>query len=139
MNRRRIGQLAAGLAALAAFGWAGWTAQASAMPEFNVYDGYWMILGALLAFAAVAPLVWRLRRELSLVIITLAALVGCVAPLVISAMRLGMPIKVRLLGAWVLGGADLVGPAVVIGCLCLWLALRKYEPTAQRLRRSRPG
>jgi hypothetical protein len=127
MNRRRTGQLAAGLAALAAFGWAGWTAQASAMPEFKVYDGYWMILGALIAFAVVAPLVWRLRREISLVVITLAAVVGCVAPLVISALRRGMPIAVRLRGAWVLGGADLVGPAVVIGCLCLWFAVRTYE------------
>jgi hypothetical protein len=139
MNRRRAGQVAAALAALAAFGWAGWAAHTSAMPEFKVYDGYWMILGALLAFAAVAPLVWRLRREVSLVIITVAALVGAIVPLVISALRLGMPIRVRLLGAWVLGGADLVGPAVVIGCLCLWFAIRKYEPTAGPVGRSRPG
>ena len=54
MNRRRSGQLAAGLGALAAFGWAGWAANESAMPEFKVYDGYWMILGALIAFAAVS-------------------------------------------------------------------------------------
>jgi hypothetical protein len=132
MNRRRAGQFAAGLAALAAFGWAGWAAHDSAMPEFKVYDGYWMILGALIAFAVVAPLVWRVRREVSMVIITLAAVAGCVAPLVISALRHGMPIPVRLRGAWVLGGADLVGPAVVIGCLCLWFALRKYETSPRR-------
>lgn len=134
MNGRRTGQLAAGLAALTAFGWAGWTAQASAMPEFKVYDGYWMILGALIAFAAAAPLVWRVRREVSLVVITLAALVGCVAPLVISAMRQGIPIRVRLRGAWFLGGADLVGPAVVIGCLFLWFAIRKYETSPKQPR-----
>ena len=139
MNRRRTGQLVAGLAALVAFGWAGWSAHTSAMPEFKVYDGYWMILGALIAFAVVAPLVWRLPREVSLGVITLAAVAGCVAPLVISAIRLGMPIKVRLLGAWVLGGADLVGPAVVIGCLCLWFAVRKYERTPERTGRSRSG
>ena len=102
------------------------------MPEFKVYDGYWMILGALIAFAVAAPLVWRLRREISLVVITLAALVGCVAPLVILAMRRGIPIGVRLRGAWVLGGADFVGPAVVIGCLFLWFAIRKYETSPKR-------
>jgi hypothetical protein len=107
------------------------------MPEFKVYDGYWMILGALIAFAVVAPLVWRLRREISMVIIALAAVVGCVTPLVISAIRHGMPIGVRLRGAWVLGGADLVGPVVVLGCLCLWFALRKYEPTPHRGERNR--
>ena len=102
------------------------------MPEFKVYDGYWMILGALAAFLMVAPLVWRLRREVSAVIITLAAAVGCVVPLVISAMRHGMPVAVRLRGAWVLGGADLVGPAVIVGCLCLWFAVRKYETASER-------
>ncbi len=137
MNRRRTGQLAAGVAALVAFGLAGWAAKAEAMPEFKVYDGYWMILGALIAFVIVAPLVWRLRREISLVVITLAAVVGCVAPLVISAFRHGMPVAVRLRGAWVLGGADLVGPAVVIGCLCLWFAVRRYEPTPRQVERGR--
>ena len=139
MNRRRTGQLAAGLAGLAAFGWAGWAAKESAMPEFKAYDGYWMILGALIAFAAVAPLVWRLRREVSLPIVALAAAVGCVAPLVISALRLRMPIRARLLGSWVLGGADLVGPAVVVGCLCLWLALRRYETPSKRMQREGAG
>ena len=137
MNRRRVGQLAAGFAALAAFGWAGWEAHESAMPEFKVYDGYWMILGALIAFAAVAPLVWRLPREVSLVAITLAAIAGCVVPLVVSALRRGMPIGVRLRGSWVLGGADLIGPVVVAGCLCLWLALRKYESATDRAGRRR--
>ena len=139
MNRRRAGQLAAALAALAAFGLAGWEAHESAMPEFKVYDGYWMILGALIAFVAVAPLVWRLPREISLGAITLAAVAGCVVPLVVSALRRGMPIGVRLRGAWVLGGADLVGPVVVVGCLCLWLALRKYESAAERSNRRRVG
>ena len=137
MSRRRTGQVVAGLAALVAFGWAGWSAHASAMPEFKVYDGYWMILGALIAFVVAAPLVWRLRREISMIVITLAALVGCVAPLVISALGQGLPIRVRLRGAWYLGGADLVGPAVVIGCLCLWFAVRRYEPTPKQTGRGR--
>jgi hypothetical protein len=137
VNRRTSGQAAAALLAIAAFGLAGWLAHASAMPEFKMYDGYWMILGGLIAFGLVAPLVWGLPREISLVVITLAAVVGCLAPLVISAWRLGMPILVRLRGAWWLGGADLVGPAVVIGCLCLWFAVRRYETPSRAMGRSR--
>ncbi|HZB27060.1 MAG TPA: hypothetical protein VE282_00750 [Gemmatimonadales bacterium] len=51
-----------------------------------------------------------------------------IAPLAISAARFQMPLKVRLRGSWVLGGADLVAPAWVIGFLCLWFAVRQYRP-----------
>jgi hypothetical protein len=104
-----------------------WASHTSAMPEFGVYDGYWMILGATVAILIAAPLVWRWPRELSLVAIAAAAAIGCVAPLVVSALRKGMPVMVRLRGSWILGGADLVGPPVVIGFVALWLAIRKYE------------
>lgn len=134
MNRRTSGQLAAGLAAIAAFVWAGWVSHTSAIPAIRVFDGYWMMLGAAVAFAVVAPLVWRLRRELSLVLITLAVIVGSVAPLAVSAMRLHMPVMARLRGAWVLGGADVVGPALVIGFGCLWFAIRRYDTRNQRVR-----
>jgi hypothetical protein len=127
VNRRRTGQIAAGLIALISFGWAVWASHTSAMPEFGVYDGYWMILGATVAILIAAPLVWRWPRELSLVAIAAAAAIGCVAPLVVSALRKGMPVMVRLRGSWILGGADLVGPPVVIGFVALWLAIRKYE------------
>lgn len=132
MNRRAQGQLAAALIALVAFGWAAWASHSSAVPELKIYDGYWMILGATLAFVLVAPLGWRWPRERSLVLIALAAVLGSFAPLVISAMRHRMPVAVRLRGAWVLGGADLVLPALVIGFMCLWFALRKYEPGARQ-------
>jgi hypothetical protein len=136
VSRRRIGQLVAAAIALAAFAWAAWSAHTNTRPEFKVYDGYWMILGATVAVAIVAPIVWRWRREWSLVTVTLAAAIGCVTPLLISALRHGLPIPVRLRGAWVLGGADAVGPALVLGYLCLWFALREY-PTGRSGRPAR--
>jgi hypothetical protein len=131
VNRRQVGQAVAGLIALVSFGWAAWASHTSAIPELKVYDGYWMMLGAAIAFAVVAPIIWRWRRERSLVAIALATLAGSVAPLVISAVRLHMPVAARLRGSWVLGGADLVGPALVIGFICLWFALRKYDTTSR--------
>jgi hypothetical protein len=136
MNRRRTGQLVAALGALASFGWAAWAAHTSAIPELRVYDGYWMILGAIIANAIVAPLVWRWRRELSLIAITVATVVGSVAPLAISAARNRMPLRARLLGSWILGGADMVGPALIIGFACLWFAIREYGPKGSRARES---
>jgi hypothetical protein len=126
MNRRKTGQIAAAILAVAAFGWAAWASHTSAIPELRIYDGYWMMLGASVTIAIVAPLVWRWPRERSLIVIAIASVAGSAAPLVISALRRGMPVRVRLLGSWVLGGADLVGPALVIGFVCLWFALREY-------------
>ncbi|HEV8453658.1 MAG TPA: hypothetical protein VGQ24_02130 [Gemmatimonadales bacterium] len=128
MNRRRVGRAVAATAAIAAFAWAGWAAHDNAMPEFRIYDGYRMMLGATLAVIAVAPFIWRWRRDRSLVVIALAAAVGSAIPLVISAYRLHVPIVARLRGSWILAGADLVGPAVVIGFVCLWLAVRTWNP-----------
>jgi hypothetical protein len=136
MTSRKTGQLIAAFVALVSLAWAAWAARAASIPELGVYDGYWMILGATLAALIVAPLVWRWRRELSLVAITLATLIGSVAPLAISAARNRMPLRARLLGSWVLGGADVVGPALIIGFACLWFALRKYEPSDTRTKRA---
>ncbi len=132
MNRRKTGQIAAAILALASFGWAAWASYASAIPELRIYDGYWMMLGASVAIAIVAPLVWRWPRERSLIVIAIAAVAGSAAPLVISALRLGMPVPIRLRGSWVLGGADLVGPALIIGFVCLWFALREYGAEKSR-------
>ena len=112
------------LVALAAFLWAAKSAHDSSMPEFKVYDGYWMMLGAALAVSLVAPLIWRWPRERSLLIVVIASVVGSVVPLAISALTHNLPIMARLRGAWILAGADLVGPAVVVGFTCLWLAVR---------------
>ena len=126
MNRRRTGQVAAALIALLMFVLAGWEAHRSAIPFVKVYDGYWMILGAAIGMALVGPLVWGWSRERSLVAIPVTAAVGSVAPLIISAVRHHIPLTARLRGAWVIGGADVVGPALVIGCMCLWFALREH-------------
>ena len=126
MNRRKVGRAVAATAAVAAFAWAGWAAYENAMPEFRIYDGYRMMLGATLAVIAVVPFIWRWRRDRSLLVIAVAAAVGSVLPLVISAFQHHMPILARLRGAWFPAGADLVAPALVVGFVCLWLALRAW-------------
>ena len=130
MNRRRLGQVAAGALALASFGWAVWAARSSSIPELRVYDGYLMLAGATVLVALLAPVVWRWPRERSLIAIAVAAAVGCVAPLLISAARHHVSLTARLRGAWFIGGADLVGPALIVGFVCLWFAVREYDTKA---------
>jgi hypothetical protein len=126
VSRRTTGQVGAALGALVALALAFRGARASAMPEWRVYDGYWMILGAAVAVTLTAAVVWRWPRELSLVAIAIATVIGSLVPLALSALWLHMPLLARLRGAWVLGGADVVGPPLVIGFLCLWFAVRKH-------------
>ena len=128
MTRGKISRLILALVALAAFLWAAKSAHDSSMPEFKVYDGYWMILGAALAVGLVAPLIWRWPRERSLLVVVVASIVGSIVPLVVSALTHNLPIMARLRGSWMLAGADLVGPAVVVGFTCLWLAVRDEAP-----------
>ena len=139
MSRRRAGQAVAAAIALAAFACAGWAAHTSSFPAVKVYDGYWMMLGAAIGMIVVGPLVWRWPRERSLVAIGVTTVVGCVTPLAISAFRHQIPLLARLRGSWLIGGADLVGPALVIGCLALWFALREHgiERSRNRLNASR--
>ena len=128
MTRGKINRLIPALVALAAFLWAAKSAHDSSMPEFKVYDGYWMILGAALAVGLVAPLIWRWPRERSLLVVVVASIVGSIVPLVVSALTHNLPIMARLRGSWMLAGADLVGPAVIVGFTCLWLAVRDEAP-----------
>lgn len=125
---RRTGRTVASLIALVAFASAGWAAHTNSIPAMRVYDGYWMMMGATLAFVLVAPAVWRWPRERSLAVIAAAAVLGSVAPLALSAMRHGLGLLSRLRGSWILAGADVVGPALVVGFLCLWFALRDETP-----------
>ena len=124
MKRGKISRLIPAVAALAAFLWAAKSAHDSSMPEFKVYDGYWMMLGAALAVGLVAPVVWRWPRERSLPLVVIASVIGSVVPLTISALTHNLPIMARLRGSWMLAGADLVGPALTVGFTCLWLAVR---------------
>ena len=48
----------------------------------------------------------------------------------VSALSHHIPLMARLRGSWVLAGGDLVGPVVVVGFVCLWLALREWTPKA---------
>jgi hypothetical protein len=116
------------IGAIAAFAWAGWSARANAMPELRVYDGYRMIFGATIGVVAVAPFIWHWRRDRSLIAVALAAALGSIVPLVVSAVHHHVPIIARLRGSWILAGADLVGPALVVGFACLWFAMREWTP-----------
>lgn len=126
MSRRVAGQIAAGFGALVAFAWAGWAARAAAIPTLRVYDGFWMILGAAVSVTLVAPLIWNWPRERSVAAIAIAAVLGSSLPLILSALKFHMPVMARLRGSWIIGGADVVGPALVIGFVCLWFAVRKH-------------
>ena len=126
MTRRKIGQTAALALAALCFVWCVWASRSTSIPELRVYDGYLMLVGAAVVVGIAAPLVWRWPRERSLIAIALAATLGCVIPLIISALRHHIPLTARLRGAWMIGGADLVGPPLIIGFVSLWFALREH-------------
>ncbi len=121
---RAYARLAASAGAAASFGLAVHTSAVESIPELRIYDGYWMLLGATVAVGVTAPLVWRLRRELSLLVVVGVAVIGSWTPLVVSALQWNMNIVHRLNGARILMAADVVGAAIAVGVACLWLALR---------------
>ena len=131
LTPRTAGRRVSSIAGAAALLFAGFVAYTQSMPAFGVYDGVWMLLWATLAVAAVAPFVWRWPRERSLAAVTLAAVVGCWAPIVVSALRHQIPILARLKGAWVLAGGGVVGLAAPLGFACLWLAIREHGPVGK--------
>jgi hypothetical protein len=120
----------AGLGAALALGLAGYTARTESMPEFHAYDGWWMLLGAALAVALAAPLVWRWPRQRSLPVVVLAAVLGSWLPFVWLAHRGHVGLWPRVKGAWWLMGADVIGAAIPVGAACLWLALREPDRPA---------
>ena len=111
--------------AVLSLGLAVYTSARESMPELHIYDGYWMLLGAAITFALVAPLIWRLRRQVSLPILVVAVTLGSWLPLVIRAIRKNMDVIQRLEGARYLMSADVVSAAITVGAACLWLALRE--------------
>lgn len=129
IGRRTGRRLALAVAALA-LGTAALGAWRNSIPQLRVYDGVWMLLWATVAFALAGALVWRWPREKSLPVIAVATVAGCWLPLLVSAARHRIPIAARVRGSWLLAGADIVGIAVPIGFVCLWLALREHRPTA---------
>ncbi|MBK6424515.1 MAG: hypothetical protein IPI38_01025 [Gemmatimonadetes bacterium] len=124
---RRVGRLAAGIAGLAVLGLGVWTAIDQSMPDVGIVDGYWMVGGGLLAAAGVAPVAWRWRRERALLAVGGAAVAGAWLPLVVLALRAGMPVRARLKGAIFFSSADVIGLALPVGCTLLWLALQEHR------------
>jgi hypothetical protein len=126
-----LGRWAAAAGAAAAFLLGGHSAVTESMPELHIYDGYRMILGVALAVGAVAPLVWRWRRERSLPVVVVASILGCWLPIVWLAVKRHTPVMERVMGAWYLMGGDVVGTALPVGVACLWLAIRGPDPPRQ--------
>jgi hypothetical protein len=123
-----LGKWAAPVGAAGAFLLAGYSAVTESMPQLHIFDGYRMIFGAALAVGAVAPIVWRWRRERSLVVVVAACILGCWLPIVWLAVRRHTPVMQRIYGAWYLVGGDVVGSAIPVGVACLWLTIRRAAP-----------
>jgi hypothetical protein len=115
---------AAAAGAAGAFLLAGYESLTESMPELHLYDGWWMLLGAGVAVALVAPLVWSWPRERSLPAVVVAAMLGCWAPIVWFALRRHSDVLPRLKGTWYMMGGDVVSAAIPVGVACLWFALR---------------
>ena len=128
MSGKRV---AAGAGAVGALGLAVYTAVTESMPQLRIYDGYWMLVGAAVAVALAAPLVWSWRREWSLGVVVAAAVVGCWLPIVWLALRRHSAVIPRMKGTWYLMGGDVVAAAIPVGVACLWMALRRPDPDKQ--------
>lgn len=128
MSGKRV---AAGAGAAGALGLAVYTAVTESMPQLRIYDGYWMLVGAAVAVALAAPLVWSWRREWSLGVVVAAAVVGCWLPIVWLALRRHSAVIPRMKGTWYLMGGDVVAAAIPVGVACLWMALRRPDPDKQ--------
>jgi hypothetical protein len=131
LTSRRTGRVLAGLAAACSLGLALYTAVSQLEPALRLYDGLWMLGGAAVAVAATAPLIWRWPRERALAVLAATTVAGTWAPLVMLALRAGIPISVRLRGAVFWSGADIIGVALPIGVIFTWLALQEHRPRAR--------
>ncbi len=129
LTSRRTGRLLAGVAATGVLGMAVATAIAEVEPLLHLYDGLWMIGGAVLAFAVVAPLVRRWPRDHAMALIAGTVAVGAWSPLVFLALRARIPVLARIKGAIFLSSADVIGVALPVGATLVWLALRDYRPS----------
>jgi hypothetical protein len=127
VTSRQSGRLLAGAAAVLILGLAVWTAFTETVPELRLYDGWWMIGGAAVTVALSLPLIWKWRRERALAVIAGGAAIGAWVPLVILAIRAGIPIGVRLKGAIFFSNADVMGVALPVGAALAWLALREHR------------
>ena len=124
---RRTGRALAGLAALISFGIAIYTAISQVDRVLHIYDGLWMLAGATVALVLCVPLVWSWPRDKAIALLALVTVIASWAPLVALALRARIPILARLKGAVFFSSADVVGVALPVGVVCLYLAVREYR------------
>ncbi|HEY7029474.1 MAG TPA: hypothetical protein VH438_17800 [Gemmatimonadales bacterium] len=124
---RRTGRVLAGLAAVIALSIALYTAISQVDSVLQLYDGLWMLAGAAVALAICVPLVWSRPRDRAIAVLAVATVIGSWAPLVALAIRAKVPILARLKGAVFFSSADVVGVALPVGVVCLYLAVKEYR------------
>lgn len=124
---RRTGRALAGLAALISFGIAIYTAISQVDRVLHIYDGLWMLAGATVALVLCVPLVWSWPRDKAIALLALVTVIASWAPLVALALRAKIPVLARLKGAVFFSSADVVGVALPVGVVCLYLAVREYR------------
>lgn len=131
LGSRRTGRIAAGLAAFATLSLAGYVAVSQIDPILRLYDGLWMFGGSSLAFAVIAPLVRRWRREPALALIAVGVAIGAWCPLVLLALRAHIPVLARLKGSVFFSSADVIGVALPVGATLAWLAFGEHRPATR--------
>jgi len=124
---RRTGRALAGLVALISFGIAIYTAISQVDRVLHIYDGLWMLAGATVALGLCVPLVWSWPRDKAIALLAVVTVIGSWAPLVALALRARIPILARLKGAVFFSSADVVGVALPVGVVCLYLAMKEYQ------------
>ncbi|HSR89972.1 MAG TPA: hypothetical protein VLK88_01600, partial [Gemmatimonadales bacterium] len=124
---RRTGRALAALVALISFGIAIYTAVSQADRVLHIYDGLWMLAGATVAIGLCIPFVWSWPRDRAIALLATVTVVGSWTPLIVLALRAGIPIPARLKGAVFFSSADVVGVALPVGVVCLYLAVKEYR------------
>lgn len=128
---RRTGRIAAGLAAFATLSLAGFVTVSEIDPILHLFDGLWMFAGGSVAFAGIAPLVKRWRREPALALIATGVAAGAWCPLVILALRAHIPVLARLKGSIFLSSGDVIGVALPVGATLAWFAFGEHRPASR--------
>ena len=124
---RRTGRTLAGLAALISFGIAIYTAISQVDRVLHIYDGLWMLGGTAVATGDLCSLVWSWPRDKAIALLALVTVIASWTPLVALALRAKIPILARLKGAVFFSSADVVGVALPVGVVCLYLAVKEYR------------
>jgi len=87
--------------------------------------GSW--LAVTVALGLCVPLVWSWPRDKAIALLAVVTVIGSWAPLVALALRARIPILARLKGAVFFSSADVVGVALPVAVVCLYLAMKEYR------------